>query len=814
MKKYPNFRLEPIRLRNNKEPVSLEFQQGMLLQMIEFKKKEIAYLKKEENNKIMRINSKFLGQCNKPYEEETRFSKPNMQIQILKHKEMVKHQNRSRNQEDSNDEQGSISFVKTQTVSEYKNRYMKYINPYLKMPKKTYISSIVQNEYKPILIPMSYRKNKVIEGIEEEKYTYGNTSDKRTSSHTNSNVNSNNINAIPEMNRKPSIKNVLNQKNKGKDKEKNDEKDKDKSNKTSRVSETGVSLTRKDNKIKVQMIKIIKSDKKAKVFLAKRDLPLPTYNSYSQLRTNHIYIRNPLTSASNPMHQSQSIVGSNSPSKSLAIQQVFYYTINKSYRIQFGDYFSHRTNWAMVNKQAKQINFQWKYFCKNVDFRKCIYDANQPLKKQMMVNLFDNNNEIGNKKNLFLNLIRYCNKININVFEIIPFTIILSNGKSFDQTMEALEEMMTFINAYSTSSLSNSDEKGLFFNKLYKDHFLNDNLVSNDDKTLMYIANPFLSMKNYWILKPVDLFKGMGIQLSNNIEEMKKLSKKILIGVDTSIKKETLLLSSSSAVNNAVSNAINPITSISIEQSPIKEDESNTKKQKNISHIYCSSQILIQKYLDNPLLYNKRKFDIRCYVLVDHNFNVYYCREGHLKGCSIEYDIETKSPFAHITNHSFQKHSENFQKYEYGNEMSYQNFKDFLTAENISLTLFDAMISKMKYAIEISMNAVGSKLNKKEKMLSFEIFGYDFIIDNHFTPWILEINNNPGLGISSPVIEKLVPRMLDDAFRLTIDTYFETKYDLAVIDQDTQLYKSKFCLDGYSDNENIFEFLCNIDKLP
>ena len=79
-----------------------------------------------------------------------------------------------------------------------------------------------------------------------------------------------------------------------------------------------------------------------------------------------------------------------------------------------------------------------------------------------------------------------------------------------------------------------------------------------------------------------------------------------------------------------------------------------------------------------------------------------------------------------------------------------------------------------------------------------------------FKPWILEINSNPGLGISSPVIAKLVPRMIDDAFRLTIDKVFETVYDDTVIDKESKLYKSKYALDGFSDDENIFEFICNI----
>ena len=52
---------------------------------------------------------------------------------------------------------------------------------------------------------------------------------------------------------------------------------------------------------------------------------------------------------------------------------------------------------------------------------------------------------------------------------------------------------------------------------------------------------------------------------------------------------------------------------------------------------------------------------------------------------------------------------------------------------------------------------------------TFEIFGYDFMIDNMFNIWLIEVNTNPCLEESSPLLQKLIPRMLNDAFRLTID---------------------------------------------
>ena len=51
--------------------------------------------------------------------------------------------------------------------------------------------------------------------------------------------------------------------------------------------------------------------------------------------------------------------------------------------------------------------------------------------------------------------------------------------------------------------------------------------------------------------------------------------------------------------------------------------------------------------------------------------------------------------------------------------------------------------------------------------------------------------------------------MLDDAFRLTIDKVFETKYSEECIDRDGK-YKSKYKLEGFDDSDNLFEFLCNV----
>lgn len=50
-----------------------------------------------------------------------------------------------------------------------------------------------------------------------------------------------------------------------------------------------------------------------------------------------------------------------------------------------------------------------------------------------------------------------------------------------------------------------------------------------------------------------------------------------------------------------------------------------------------------------------------------------------------------------------------------------------------------------------------------------EIFGYDFILDHSLNPWLIEINTNPCLEESSKLLKVYLPRMIDDALKLSLD---------------------------------------------
>ena len=83
------------------------------------------------------------------------------------------------------------------------------------------------------------------------------------------------------------------------------------------------------------------------------------------------------------------------------------------------------------------------------------------------------------------------------------------------------------------------------------------------------------------------------------------------------------------------------------------------------------------------------------------------------------------------------------------------------------------LLPKIKDQILTSLESVKRKLKMGKGC--FELFGYDFIIDGDYNPWLIEVNTNPCLEESSKLLERYVPRMVNDMLRLTIDIAFPLK---------------------------------------
>ena len=55
---------------------------------------------------------------------------------------------------------------------------------------------------------------------------------------------------------------------------------------------------------------------------------------------------------------------------------------------------------------------------------------------------------------------------------------------------------------------------------------------------------------------------------------------------------------------------------------------------------------------------------------------------------------------------------------------------------------------------------------------TFEIFGYDFMLDEDFKVYLIEVNTNPCLETSCPILQKIITDMVDSGFRIAIDPLY------------------------------------------
>jgi hypothetical protein len=303
---------------------------------------------------------------------------------------------------------------------------------------------------------------------------------------------------------------------------------------------------------------------------------------------------------------------------------------------------------------------------------------------------------------------------------------------------------------------------------------------------------------NLWLIKAPNLNRGMCIKILNDINLIQKYI---------------------TYYNRGISRGYNDDKEKEIRSKTLNKKKFNVldRDKEDMNNIYQSSTIIIQKYIEKPLLYFGRKFDIRIWVLLTQDLKVYVFNEGHLKCCSVKYDLSSNDNYSHLTNYSFQKYNDNFGKYELGNEVSFDDLQNNIDINyNNKVNFKRDIIPKIHEIIKFCFQSVKSKINSMNRKYTFEIFGFDFMIDCDFQPFLIEINTNPGLEESSPLIKMLVPRMLDDALRLTVDKEFDTIYNLDGIEMNSNdknsdcIYQSPFPVYGYLNSENIFKFVCDL----
>ncbi|MEJ1269554.1 tubulin tyrosine ligase-like family member 5 [Cricetulus griseus] len=198
----------------------------------------------------------------------------------------------------------------------------------------------------------------------------------------------------------------------------------------------------------------------------------------------------------------------------------------------------------------------------------------------------------------------------------------------------------------------------------------------------------------------------------------------------------------------------------------------------NPNQISLEENILVSRYINNPLLIDDFKFDVRLYVLVTSYdpLVIYLYEEGLARFATVRYDQGSKNirnQFMHLTNYSVNKKSGDYvscddpEVEDYGNKWSMSAMLRYLKQEGKDTTALMAhvedLIIKTIISAELAI-ATACKTFVPHRSSCFELYGFDVLIDNTLKPWLLEVNLSPSLACDAPLDLKIKASMISDMF--------------------------------------------------
>ena len=166
----------------------------------------------------------------------------------------------------------------------------------------------------------------------------------------------------------------------------------------------------------------------------------------------------------------------------------------------------------------------------------------------------------------------------------------------------------------------------------------------------------------------------------------------------------------------------------------------------------------MQKYIHNPLLYNKRKFDIRTYALassINGNFKAFFYKEGYIRTSCRPFTLNNiTDPMIHLTNDAVQKKCDDYGKHEPANKLNYTDFQGYLDKQfgGGQINFERDILSQIKKLTTDCFKATWGKFDPNKRLNTFEVLGLDFMLDENFKVYLIEVNTNPCLETNTPLL--------------------------------------------------------------
>jgi len=172
---------------------------------------------------------------------------------------------------------------------------------------------------------------------------------------------------------------------------------------------------------------------------------------------------------------------------------------------------------------------------------------------------------------------------------------------------------------------------------------------------------------------------------------------------------------------------------------------------------------IAQRYLHNPYLVCGRKFDLRIYALVTSfsPLTIWLHRSGFARFSNHRFSMkqtDIKNAYIHLTNVAIQKTDANYDA-ETGCKWSMHSLKQFLISRH-------GLEATNKCFHEIQNVIIRSLLGVQKVIINdrncFEMYGYDVMLDDVLTPWLIEVNASPSISADTKEDHKLKVGVLSD----------------------------------------------------
>ncbi|KAI9012519.1 tubulin-tyrosine ligase family-domain-containing protein [Phycomyces nitens] len=177
---------------------------------------------------------------------------------------------------------------------------------------------------------------------------------------------------------------------------------------------------------------------------------------------------------------------------------------------------------------------------------------------------------------------------------------------------------------------------------------------------------------------------------------------------------------------------------------------------------------VIQRYIDRPLLVNKRKFHVRAYVLAVSNIQVYLYHDMLALFAHKEYSTtDLSDSLVHLTNTCIQTGEADF------DEQSSVRLYWELERLGVSKADLDTMFGKMQLILADVFDACVSEMTTFQAMPNaFELFGIDFMMDQDLGVYFLEANAFPDFKQTGAKLQHVIQELFDATTKTAIEPFF------------------------------------------